>query len=229
MIISHKHKFIFIKTEKTAGTSMEIALSSICGPDDIITPISADDEEYRKSLGFRTKQNFKIPIKKYSAIDFLRALRHRRRLEFYNHMSAIKIKDHIENDQWNEYFKFTLERNPFDKLISLYYWRGGKEKYPTILDFINSGLAAKIRGFELYTENSEVIVDKIYKFEELDFALSDFSEKIGLDEVLQLPERKAKGNVRKNKSSYREILSSVERGWVEKTFARELTLFDYQF
>ena len=36
MIISHKHQFIFIKTVKTAGTSIEVLLDSICGPDDVV-------------------------------------------------------------------------------------------------------------------------------------------------------------------------------------------------
>ncbi|TAE88318.1 MAG: hypothetical protein EAZ65_02830 [Verrucomicrobia bacterium] len=38
MVISHKHRFIFIKTAKTAGTSIEAFLSPHCGPDDVFTP-----------------------------------------------------------------------------------------------------------------------------------------------------------------------------------------------
>ena len=37
MIVSHKHKFIFFKTRKTAGSSIQVALAKHCGEDDIIT------------------------------------------------------------------------------------------------------------------------------------------------------------------------------------------------
>ena len=74
MIISHKYRFIFIKLRKTAGTSLEIALSGICGKDDIITPISAEDEEIRREPGFRSAQN-------YIADE-----------AFYNHMPAAEIR-----------------------------------------------------------------------------------------------------------------------------------------
>lgn len=60
MIISHQHKFIFIKTKKTAGTSIEIALSKICGEQDIITPVSPEDEKTRMALGYRGPQNYII-------------------------------------------------------------------------------------------------------------------------------------------------------------------------
>ena len=39
MIISHTHKYIFIKSLKTAGTSVEAALSKHCGENDMVTPL----------------------------------------------------------------------------------------------------------------------------------------------------------------------------------------------
>ena len=50
MIVSHTHKFIFLKTKKTAGTSIELALSELCGPDDVITPLTEIDEAQRAGL-----------------------------------------------------------------------------------------------------------------------------------------------------------------------------------
>ena len=51
MILSHEHKFIFLGTKKTAGTSIELALSELCGPDDVITPLTREDEARRAGQG----------------------------------------------------------------------------------------------------------------------------------------------------------------------------------
>jgi len=109
MIISHKHRFVFIKTRKTAGTSMEIALSKYCGPDDIITPISPNDESTRRSLGYRGPQNCEIPLSSYSRKAFLKAAYRRRRLSFRNHSSAAFIMKYLDDEKWNSYFKFCFE------------------------------------------------------------------------------------------------------------------------
>ena len=58
MILSHRHRFIFIKTRKTAGTSIEASLSRYCGPDDIITPVTLEDEWFRGQFGLGP-QNFR--------------------------------------------------------------------------------------------------------------------------------------------------------------------------
>ena len=227
MILSHRHKFIFIKTEKTAGTSIEIALSKICGPEDIITPISGPDEKLRKELGYPGPQNTLAPLSSYNVVDSLRAIKRRKRLTFYNHMPAHEIKRRIPSSVWNNYYKFCFERNPFDKVISWYYWVG--KEYPTILEFLKSGKAGQIKGADLYTKKGVPVVDQIYKFEALDQALEDISQKLGLDEPLQLPEKKTKSNSRKDKRPYQEVLSPEEVEWVKKIFSWELEYFDYSF
>jgi len=65
MVISHRYKFIFLKTNKTAGTSVEIALPKFCGSDDIITPIKLEDEENQEKLGYRGPQNYLSPPMDY--------------------------------------------------------------------------------------------------------------------------------------------------------------------
>jgi hypothetical protein len=58
VILSHSRKFIFIKTRKVSGTSMEISLSQACSGDDILTPISYEDELIRSDLGGCLPQNY---------------------------------------------------------------------------------------------------------------------------------------------------------------------------
>ena len=58
MIYSKKHNFLFLKGVKVAGTSVEIALSKLCGNQDIISPIANIDERTRVQLKIRHAQNY---------------------------------------------------------------------------------------------------------------------------------------------------------------------------
>ena len=53
MILSHKYKFIFIKTKKTSGTAFETVVSKYLDQNDIITPLS----ELSLFGGFRKFEN----------------------------------------------------------------------------------------------------------------------------------------------------------------------------
>ena len=113
MIISHKYKFIFLKAQKTAGTSIEIALSKYCGANDIITPVSPEDEKIRRDLGYPGPQNYLSPIRDYGIRDVAkRLLKGERKARFKNHISAKKVKAYIGEQVWNSYYKFCFERNP---------------------------------------------------------------------------------------------------------------------
>lgn len=233
MIVSHKHKFIFIKTEKTAGTSFEIALSKICGPEDIITPISKKDENYRKTLGYRGAQNYHFPISDYQLSDFLTLFRsrwHRKhKLGFYNHMPASLIKPRVGDEVWNDYFKFCFERNPYDKFVSWYYWMNKNNRYPSMQAFIESGDAGIVRGRSLYTLDDEIAVDRIFKFEEINEAIGILNERFGLHGQLEMPGKNTKSGIRSEKAHYRDLLGPFEKSWIEENDKDLLARLDYSY
>ncbi len=189
MIISHKHKFIFIKTRKTASTSIEIALSTICGNNDIITPIEVNDEIVRAQVGGLKPQNIEIPFSQYNVKDYLRLIKHGKRLTFKNHMTALQVKHYVPKDIWETYFKFAFDRNPPEKLISYYKWNNKRKKYPTLDDFILNGNQSPIQSKNLYCDHKgNVILDKVYKMEEMEASFSDICKRIYCsDEKLKSP------------------------------------------
>lgn len=228
MIISHKHKFIFIKTQKTAGSSIKVALAEFCDDNDIISPMGKEDSSLKKEIGYRGCQNEYLPFKKYWKRDWFNYLYYQNKYRFNDHTSASEIRLRFKNE-WSDYFKFAFERNPYDKFISWYYWCGGDKKYKTMKNFIKSGDAAKIKGFELYSEHSEIIVNKVYKFEELNKSLEDITDRLELKKPINLPEKKLKGAVRKIKQPYNDVLSEFEIEWISKVHAREIAYFNYKF
>ncbi|MDD2725470.1 MAG: sulfotransferase family 2 domain-containing protein [Methylovulum sp.] len=212
MIISHKHKFIFLKTVKTAGTSIEIALSKHCGPDDIITPISPEDEIIRKELGYQGPQNFKTP-----------------KIKFYNHMPATEIKANIDPEIWDSYFKFCFVRNPWDRAVSLYYYLHQSEPRPSLSEFIGSGQLNRLLqgGLSIYTIDGQIAVDRVCQFEKITEELEAIRIKLDIAETLELPN--AKSRFRQDKRSYRDLLSEDDKAKIARRLAEEIRLFDYQF
>ena len=230
MIISHKYKFIFLKTNKTAGTSIEIALSKHCGADDVITPSMPEDEKIRKELGYPGPQNYLAPLSAYGLSDFVKLLfRQKKKKLFHNHIDAQKVKAAVGEKIWNEYYKFCFERNPFDRFISLYYWSYKTEPRPPISTLINSKevQVLKRKGFDVYTIDGKVAVDKVCRFENIAQELEEVRLRLGLPEKLDLP--RAKSNFRKDKRSYREILNEEDRTMIAELFRDEINLFGYEF
>jgi hypothetical protein len=230
MIISHANRFIFLKTNKTAGTSIEIALSRFCAEMDVITPITPEDEATRQSLSARGAQNYRLPLRQYDRHDWVRLLFSGKRREFYNHISAKEVKEMVGEEIWNEYYTFCFERNPWDRIVSFYYWRTrNREPKPSISEFIRAGKAEllKQRGIELYTIDGEIAVDRVCLFENLEEELEAIRSRLGLPETLTLP--RVKGAARKEKQHYRNLLSEEDREAIARLFEREITLFGYEY
>ena len=226
MIINHKYKFIFLKTRKTAGTSIEIALSKFCGVNDIITPITEKDERIRKERGYPGPQNFDIALKYYGKKDWFRFIGRAKRKQFYNHARACMVRDCIDEDIWNSYFKFSFERDPFDKAISRYYW-STREPRPEISQYLSSVRTRFLSNWGIYTINDEIAVDFVGRYENLTQDLAFITEKLGLPEKLNLPN--AKGSYRKSREHYSRVLNSEARTCIESVCAKEISTFNYSW
>ena len=95
MIISHTHKFIFIKSFKTAGTSIDTALSNYCSANDIVTPLN-DFRHNRNEKGEFLHKAMNADA--YINLD----------LPNLQHVEAKIIKEMETPEVWNNYFKFSI-------------------------------------------------------------------------------------------------------------------------
>lgn len=224
MIVNHRYKFIFLKTRKTAGTSIEIALSRFCDQHDIITPITDEDEHTRKELGVRGPQNYRLPLGSYHFADWLALLTKARGKRFYNHANAKFIREHLGRDIWDKYFKFCFERNPFDKAISRYYW-STREPRPPIAEYLNSAKSELLSNWEIYTIEDRIAVDFIGRYESLAADLATVQERLALPDRIVLP--RAKGGYRQNRAHYSEVLNAEARTRVECVCSKEMAALGY--
>jgi hypothetical protein len=231
VIISHTHKFIFLKTRKTASTSAEIALSRICGETDIIAPITPRDETLRLDAG-RACQNF--GAKEDDVASYLQSLRSdeppvdippalKRSSKFPSHMSLSKILAKEPLDL-SIYRTISIERHPYDKVVSYANFILGFEGYKRgenldadngkILEILDrllepGELDSKIRNWDIYTCDGEMQVDHMLRYEHLESDFHAACEILGIDQVPDLPVTKR--GCRDRSVPARDLLSSAQK------------------
>lgn len=209
MIVSLAHRFVFIKTIKTAGSSIEVLLSQCCEEQAIVTPL------YPPEAGHRPR-NFDD-------------------LGFEAHSPAAMIRARLGAPAWDGLVKITVERNPWDKMVSWYGWQRHLAGFDhNFREFV--ALCAE-RGrwpylfpasAELYTVDGAVCLDRVIRFERLteDFAMV-FGDRFGFAAPPSLPY--AKVGHRPAGTNYRAFYDTVTVGHVARRYAREIELFGYTF
>jgi Sulfotransferase family len=229
MILSHKHKFIFIKTAKTAGTSIEVFLSKHCGPSDVLTPIQPPVEGHQP-------RNFLGSINPIPEIlerpgRIFSALRHSitSRDKYYRHMPAFEVQKRVPADVWSTYFKFCVERNPWDKVLSHYHMHAAREGGSLSFDEYLARGRFPINYFR-YTDRSgqKIIVDRIVRYENLTDELSKVFSQLNIPFGGMLGVT-AKSEYRTDRRPYQQVFNDNQRRIVEKAFAKEIELHGYRF
>jgi len=118
------------------------------------------------------------------------------------HMTCQQVQDLVGQEIWNTYFKFTFNRNPWDRMISFYYWRTrGLKSVPSFFDFVTAihqndkaGIVQyNAQGFSntpFYKIKDKICVNFVGKYEKLN---NDIKTVV---EITQLPSAKADGLAR---------------------------------
>ncbi len=233
MLISHEYQFIFIKTRKTAGTSIEISLSRFLGPWDVITPISPADELLRiekgivprnyinsvHSMGEITEWNEQSISSMQSKFNMVR--------QFYDHCPATDIRKSVGERIWNSYYKFCFERNPWERVVSEYYyvlsrtpqWRG----VVSLERFIREKLFSL--NHRLYMEDGKSIVDRVCRFETLQDDLTEVAQRLHIPYDGWLP--RAKSGLKKEAGSVKGTLTAELKNIITEACQPEIELLGY--
>lgn len=219
MLVSHRKKFIFIKTAKTAGTSVESYFERFCLPSNCWEQLHYRSEIESDSgmVGARGPNAHKSKLK--------------------NHMSAMQIRDVVTPDVWASYFKFSIIRNPFDLIVSRYFFvRNRIEQSPTmhmkkkdvVLDFRKFAFASKPSLYSQLSIDNCLVTDYLIKYEELTKGIREVSQILDCDINLDLLPT-FKSGFRDRRFTLQELYNSELISYVEAQHKQDLDVGDYKF
>jgi hypothetical protein len=223
VIISHEHRFVFIKTRKTAGTSLEVFLARHAGARAVVTPVSPEVPGHFA----RNYESLANPLK-----DALLKARQRRlpgdmrnRPAYFNHIHASSVRKRLGRQRWNEYFTFCFERNPWDKVVSRYYFATGRGEFRgTFRDFV---LGANLESdFDHYSLDGRTVgVDFVGRYEQLEEDLQSVLDRLNIPAPVALT--REKGNYRPRDTRGDAFFDEEMSARVARFYAREIRAFGY--
>lgn len=229
MIVSKRFKFIYIKTHKTAGSSMEMALGRLCGPDDIISSMETnEDTDVPRNYYPKTALG-----RAYAQSRWIRKVidRHSPLLGawYYEHMPATRVRELVGEKIWNGYHKFCFERNPWEKVVSYYNWKknGQGKTVPDFKTYVVNKAHRLPLDADLYFDGGTCLMDEVLDYSQFPGAFSELCQRLKIPFDGVMPREKTE--VRKEKADYRDYYDDETKALVAKHFAREISLMNYTF
>lgn len=154
MIVSHKYKFIFMHSRRTAGNSFAAHFLDFAGNQDLIIESWLTMFKHDKKCNYNTINRVlsllaKYPQKAYNLAQIWETEntqnRHIKLLNYFNNLTQEQFRSlemlgpnppHASANQvsrlfptaWDKYFKFAIARNPFTYCISDYYKKWNNHK-----------------------------------------------------------------------------------------------------
>lgn len=215
MIISHSHKFIFLKPRKVGGTSVYIALSELCKPTDNLSYLISHNANFDES--------FFNPISRCVETSGVE----QQNKNLTEHSIAKDVKEIIENTYWNDYSKVSIIRNPWEVEVSRYYWELGNERLPngtSFSQYMDEHYEKYYHSNEpYYFIDNEMILDFVIRYENLETDYHAFLKSKRLPQN-NLPYTKSK--TRKEKKHYSLYYEGNEK-WINAIRKKNKKTIDY--
>jgi hypothetical protein len=219
MIISHRHKFIFVHLGRTGGRSLTAALAEHCGDDDVVTRVSSVCPP-RNAAGYgRHDTAAAISAKVGEGVwrDYFKFAFERnpwdKIVSRYWHYAGVPKKKAYKKI-WEKTFGRPLS---FKQWFWLKVWTGrlfglGHIRFPA--------------HFRHYTQDGEVIVDFLGRCENRKQHVAWLSDrlKIAIRDDLRIG---AENN--KARASYTEMFDAPMQRVVERVFQADMALLGYRF
>ena len=221
MIISHRHGFVFVHVNKVAGSSLTDSLAAVCGPKDIIGRMSGAEAG--------RSQNNEIPIPKMTLRSLGSWAKRRRRPMVASHTRATQARRLIGPDLWDRYFTFAIERNPWDKAVSRYFWDRYRhlDEDPGFSTFLREVPKWKLTTFGLYSARGKIIVDEVLRYESLAQELGRVWDRLGI--FPPDPSLKLGGTRPEWARDYRVMYGDGDAEFIARVCSREIAAFGYRF
>lgn len=208
-MVSHKYKCIFVHIPKAGGTSIE----------QLIWPSLNDRSEATLWMGFIDKYN-----NKYQTGGL-------------QHLFATQIRQELGEVVFSKYFKFTMVRNPWDKIVSQYVFM---KKRKDLREFIgmetDDGFKTYLALIQKHTHvqwdsqykfildtNGEQLVDFIGRFENFNDEVYKVLDSINI-KTKKIPHIK-----KSTRSNYRDYYDEESKEIVSHIYKKDIELLDYSF
>ena len=218
MLVSHRYRFIYTKTKKTAGTSVESYFEPFCMAEGEWTPSHAR-EEHVSEAGIIGHRGGRPPSP----------------CRWWNHMPAGQIRRQVGEEIWQQYFKFCVVRNPYEKAVSAFYFRRGRRlgegaSVETARTEFENWLETKGPPMDKnkYLIRGEFCLDDVMRYESLNEGMQRICDRLGVAwEPDRLPSFKT--GIRPPGITAKDLYTEKSREIVRQAYQFELDYFGYSF
>jgi hypothetical protein len=216
MLLSHRHRFLFIHIAKTGGTSVRGALKK-----------------------YRWRDPYYLP--QFIASKLSGLAHHEVGIKLPRHCKAITAQEMLPREFFNDLFKFAFVRNPWDLQVSSYHHI--RRERPHLLrddESFEAFLRRKLdpdRPWQYHIDTSitrqmdylidlrgNFIVDFIGRYENLQTDFDQICDRVGLPRRTLPHKRKADDRTR-----YRDYYDDSTRQLVADHFKDDIERLDYSF